>query len=454
MMRLKGEKVLVVGLRRTGVASCKFLAMRGAEVTVTDKDKPEAFKEEKKALRGLRVKYSLGGHKLTDFVNSKLIVVSPGVPLSLPEIESARKAGVKIIGEMELASRFVKAPIIAITGTNGKSTVTSLIGEILKTDGKKVFVGGNIGNPLLNLLLSRERVDYAVVEVSSFQLESIESFKPYIALMLNITPDHLDRYPDMASYTRAKGRIFMNQSESDWAVVNFDNELSLNLFKGSCARLMGFSIHKKPGTSSCSWVKGDVLFVELTNSGSRCRLSVPLKEMKITGLHNVENVCAAASSAVLAGASAHSILKTVNTFPGLPHRVQFVREVNGVRYFDDSKGTNVGAVEKSLTSFSSPVVLIAGGLDKESDFTPLRPLLKKYARALVLMGEAKEKMFEQLGDVVPTHFAIDMKDAVKKASESAERGDVVLLSPACASFDMFKNYAHRGEVFQEAVREL
>lgn len=453
-MKLKGEKVLVVGLRRTGVASAKFLAMRGAQVTVTDKDKPESFKEEKRALRGLKVKYSLGEHKLKDFLQAKLIVVSPGVPLTIPELESARKAGIRIIGELELAYRFVKVPIIAITGTNGKSTVTSLIGEILKNEGKKVFVGGNIGNPLLNLALSKERVDFAVVEVSSFQLETIEVFKPSIALMLNITPDHLDRYPNMESYVQAKARIFMNQSESNWAVVNFDDNLAMKSFEGAKSRLLGFSLNRKPATSSRTWVKGDVVFVELENNGSRCRLSIPLNDMKLAGLHNVENVCAAVSACVLAGASADSILKTINTFQGLAHRVQFVREVNGVRYFDDSKGTNVGAVEKSLTGFNSPVVLIAGGLDKGSDFTLLRPLLKKHARALILIGDAKEKMFKQLGDVVPTHFATDMKDAVRKASECAKRGDVVLLSPACASFDMFKNYAHRGEVFQEAVKEL
>jgi len=453
MMRLSGKKSLVVGLRRTGVAAARFLANRGARVTVTDKGDSSSFAQERESLRGLPVEYALGSHRSEDFISADLIVVSPGVPLSIPEIAAARERGAEVICELELAARFIAVPIVAISGTNGKSTVTSLIGEMLKRGGRKTFVGGNIGNPLLNLVNSNESAEVAVVEVSSFQLEGIESFRPHVAVMLNITPDHLDRYPDMEAYIEAKARIFLNQNAEDWAVVNGDDEIVLRSLGDVLSRQAHFSIKNPPPSPARAWARGSEIMLELSHPDRKTEV-VSTVGMKLEGAHNLENAVAAAAAARLVDVPIEAIEGVLKEFTGLAHRVQFVREVGGARYYDDSKGTNVGAVEKSLVGFNSPVVLIAGGLDKGGDFTTLRPLLKERARALVLMGAARNKMTAQIGDVVPTESASDMKDAVERARRLARPGDVILLSPACASFDMFRSYAHRGDVFQQVVREI
>jgi len=449
-MDLKDKNIVVVGLRRSGVAAAKFLASRGAVVTVTDSSDPEGFEAERKALEGFEVRYVLGSHNDEDFSGADVVVVSPGVPLSIPPIRASLNAGVEVIGELEMASRFVEAPIIGVTGTNGKSTVTTLIGKMLEESGKNVFVGGNIGNPLINLASSDERVDYAVVELSSFQLEAIKNFHPHIGLMLNVTPDHLDRYPDMHAYASAKARLWMNTTSDDWAVVNAGNVMAMDTLKGSSCKSLGFDTGSVPTVAPRAWAEGKTLTVELDSRTE----TIDASNMKITGLHNLENAVASTAAALLAGATPDAIEKALSAFEGLAHRTQFVREVGGVRYYDDSKGTNVGAVLKSLAGFDVPVVLIAGGLDKGGDFAPLGPMVAEKVKALVLIGKAAGKMKEALGDLVPSHIESDMERAVEKAAELAEIGEVVLLSPACASFDMFKDYVQRGEIFQESVRGL
>ena len=450
MMDLKNKKALVVGLKRSGVAAARFMAGRGAVVTVTDKAEAEKLVAEREALKGVNVRFVFGEHRVENFTNADLIVVSPGVPLSIPPIEAARKARVHIIGELELAARFLSLPIIAITGTNGKSTVTELTGAILRESGKKVFVGGNIGNPLINLIGKEKETDVAVVEISSFQLEAIEAFHPHIGALLNITPDHLDRYPDMDSYVKAKARIWMNMGPDDWAVVNASDELSVATMAGAKCRRLNFSIKPKGTKKPRAYVKASKLVIELDDRIEK----IPVGKMKIAGAHNIENALASVSASLLAGASPQGAIKAIETFPGLPHRTQFIREVGGVKYFDDSKGTNVGAVIKSLEGFDTPVVLIAGGLDKEGDFRALRPIVSEKVKALVLIGSAAKKIEEALGDVTPVEHARDMQEAVRKSQALAKPGEVVLLSPGCASFDMFRDYGHRGEVFQEAVRGL
>ena len=301
------------------------------------------------------------------------------------------------------------------------------------------------------VIIGKEKeTDVAVVEISSFQLEGIETFSPHIGALLNITPDHLDRYPDMDSYVKAKARIWMNMGQDDWAVVNASDKLSVGTLAGAKCRRFDFAIKSAMMKKPRAYLKGSKLVIELDGRVEK----IPIGKMKITGTHNIENALASVSVSLLAGASARGAIRAIETFPGLPHRTQFVREVGDVKYFDDSKGTNVGAVIKSLEGFDMPVVLIAGGLDKEGDFRALRPIVSEKVKALVLIGSAAKKIEDALGDVAPVEHARDMQEAVRKSQALAKPGEVVLLSPGCASFDMFKDYGHRGEVFQEAVRGL
>ncbi len=449
-MELEGKKALVVGLRRTGVATANFLAGKGAAVTVTDSGQPGEFAKEKAELEGLEIEFVLGEHRMEDFTGAELVVVSPGVPLSIKPIKKAREAGVEIIGELELSARFIRLPIVAITGTNGKSTVTELTGKMLIDSGKRAFIGGNIGNPLINLVNRQDEFDVAVVEVSSFQLEAIELFHPKVGALLNISPDHLDRYPDFDSYIDAKSLIWKNMGSEDWCVLNAADRVVMNSAKAcACSRLL-FNLDAEPDGENKAWHKDKKLMLKIGHQVHE----IPAANMKITGRHNLENAIASAAAALVSGANAGGVAKAVESFPGLSHRTQFVKEINGVKYYDDSKGTNVGAVIKAIQSFKEPLILIAGGLDKGGDFGAMREVAPGKVKAMVLIGEATEKIESVLSDLIQCARASDMKDAVKKASEMASEGDVVLLSPGCASFDMYRDYAHRGDAFQEAVREL
>ncbi len=440
----KGKKITVVGLARSGAAAARALDALGADVTVTDKKSADELAAQIKALGNTNVRIEAGGHSDRVFIEADLIVLSPGVP-KISQIRSAQRHGVKVISELELAWLFSDSPYVGITGTNGKSTVTTLVGLMLARAGKSVLVAGNIGNALTEDVALLSNQDWVVAELSSFQLEDIETFRPRAATILNITQDHLDRYHDLAEYGEAKARIFMNQKEEDFIVLNFDDSLVKSFALRTTAVVVPFSrlTHVNPG--ACI-VDGSLVL----HGAHICRV----EEVRIKGVHNLENALAAAALSFCAGADKESIAAVLREFPGLEHRLEFVREKDGVAYINDSKGTNVGAVVKSVEGYTQPVILIAGGLDKGSDFSPLYDLFKHKVKLLILIGKAAAKMAAGLGTSTETVFATTLSEAVLLAAQRSARGDVVLLSPACASFDMFKDFEDRGRQFKDAVMSL
>jgi UDP-N-acetylmuramoylalanine--D-glutamate ligase len=439
----KGKKVTVVGLARSGVSAARALHALGAVVTVTDKKPVEQLAAQIASL-GNGITVAAGGHPDRIFLETDLIVLSPGVPHIAPVVQ-ARRHGVKVISELELAWLLSDAPYIGITGTNGKSTVTTLVGQMLAKAKKNVLVAGNIGNALTEDISLLTRKDWIVAELSSFQLEDIETFRPRIATILNVTQDHLDRYHTIEEYGEAKARIFMNQQKEDYLVLNFDDPIVKSYTRRTRATVIPFSRHLRFNPGACVH-DGDIMF-----NGRRI---IAVDKLKIGGVHNLENALAATALSLLAGADLWSVVSVLRKFPGLEHRLEFVRVKNGVSYINDSKGTNVGAVLKSVEGFTRPVILIAGGLDKGSDFSPLYDLFKHKVKLLILIGKAADKMAKALGTSTETVFAQTLQDAVRVASVRANKGDVVLLSPACASFDMFKDFEDRGRQFKEAVMGL
>ncbi len=464
-MNIKNKKVLVMGLQRSGMGAALLLERLGASVTVTDMKSLDELRlnQEDSLLKLLgkeRIKIKAGGHNERDFLDADLIVISPGVRTDMPLLEKARQRGIEVIGELELAYRVARAgltpvrrdiPFYAITGTNGKSTVTTLLGLMLKEQGIKVSVSGNIGKALtmdiFEIIEGMSSIpDAFVVEVSSFQLETIKDFRPSIATILNITPDHLDRYSSMEQYREAKALIGLNMKKGDFLVLNGDDEEVMRLSDRFSCDVVYFS-RRGPVKGAC--VDHGGIRLEFKDK----HLIINLQGMRIKGVHNIENAMAASLMAFIAGAQAGAIEKTLTEFRGLEHRTEFVEEIDGVNYINDSKGTNIGALMKSLEGFYN-VILIAGGRDKKGDFTVLRPLVKERVKALILIGEAREKIMKSLGDLVPTLIASDMKDAVYRARSVASPGDTVLLSPGCASFDMFRDFEDRGRVFKDIVRGL
>ena len=444
-MDLHGKRVMVLGLARTGVAAARFLVGQGAEVLAADRRNESELAPETAALAGLPVRYFLGGEEPAWLAGVDLVIPSPGVAPENPLLREAEKRGIEILGEIELGYRFVGAPLIAITGTNGKSTTTSLVGAMLKEAGLNVFVGGNIGAPLVGF--AGAAWDWGVVEVSSFQLERVEKFRPRIAALLNLTEDHLDRYPSFAAYGAAKERIFDMQRDGDVAILNRDDPLVWPVRERIHARVVSFG-----WTPAGEGVRADRKEIVWRSGGAEERF--PLAAAKIQGVHNVENMMAAIAAAKAAGAPAAAIQKVIDNFAGLEHRLEFVREKDGVSYYHDSKGTNVGAVVKSLAGFSAPVVLLAGGVDKGGDYAPLAGEIKRTVKKLVLFGAAREKIRAALGHLTETVVVDDLEAAVGAARASARPGDVVLLSPACSSFDMFRDYTERGRRFKALVGEL
>ena len=440
----KGKRVTVVGLARSGIAAARALRDLGAVVTVTDKKPVEQLTEQLKALGSGFVKVAAGGHPERVFIETDLIVLSPGVP-KIPPILEARRHGVKVISELELAWLLSDSPFIGITGTNGKSTVTTLVGLMLKKSRKKVLVAGNIGNALTEEPRLLRGQDWIVAEISSFQLEDSETFRPAVAAILNITQDHLDRYHDITDYGEVKANIFRNQIGQDVLVLNDDDPLVRPMAARAASRVIPFSRLRDLDHGAC--VKdGYIVF----KKERICRVD----DMKIQGVHNLENALAAAALSLSAGADRRAVETVLKEFPGLEHRLEFVREKKGVTYINDSKGTNVGAVVKSVEGFTKPVILIAGGLDKGSDFSPLYDLFRRKVKLLVLIGKAADKMAKALGTSTETVFARTLEDAVRLAAAKAVSGDAVLLSPACASFDMFKDFEDRGRQFKKAVKAL
>jgi UDP-N-acetylmuramoylalanine--D-glutamate ligase len=444
-MELKGKKVTVLGLARTGMETARFLARRGAEVRATDLRPAEELQRERKTLAGLPIRFFLGGEDLAALDGVEMLVPSPGVPRQNPLIREAARRKLEILSEIELASRFLSCPLVAITGTNGKSTTTSLVGEMLRAANIRSFVGGNIGAPLIGF--AADSWEWGVAEISSFQLEWVERFRPRIAVLLNLTEDHLDRYPDFDAYAAAKERIFAAQREDDVAVLNRDDPRVWSMRERLRARVVSF------GWSDVRrgiFAAGNEI-VRRTDGGEE---RYALSRVRISGVHNVENLMAAVAAAREAGASPAAVQRAIDEFPGLEHRLEFVREKDGVRFYDDSKGTNVGAVLKSLRSFSAPVILLAGGIDKGGDYRILEEEIRLKVKKLVLFGAAKEVIRRALGDLTETRVVETLTEAVDQASRSAAPGDVVLLSPACSSFDQFQNYAERGKAFQALVRDL
>lgn len=443
------KRVLVVGLGRSGTAVAILCAARGAVVTVTDRRGADVLGP---ALAELprSIKVEIGGHKAETFLESELIVLSPGVP-EIPELAAARAAGIPVTGEMELASSFINATMIAITGTNGKSTTTTLAGAMMKASGRPTFVGGNLGDPLALAVgtPAGSLGGACVVEVSSFQLETVSSFRPRVAVLLNISPDHLDRYDDLEHYGRTKARIFAAQQTSDYAVLNMDDPMVVRLGEGIRARKLGFSLERQ--LTEGAWLANDELVVRLP--GARPE-SYPTAVPALVGRHNQANALAALLASRLLGATHAEALRALSEFQPLAHRMELVANAGGVLFYDDSKGTNVGAVVAALDGFPRRVVLIAGGRDKGGDYGPLAEAMRRVGRAAVLIGEAAEKIDAAFTGVVPVERAATMEDAVTAAARLASPGDAVVLSPACSSFDMFRDYAHRAQVFRDAVERL
>ncbi len=471
------KKITVVGLARSGVGAANLLAHLGAKVTVTDMKDPQQLGEYIKALDP-GVHLALGSHPPALFESADLIVVSPGVPAGIEPLSVAKRNGIRIIGELELAFQALQSEaasvpqFLSVTGTNGKSTTTALLDVMMKIGGFDTLLGGNIGNSLaaeiLDFLKSgRTDIRYIVAELSSFQLETIEGFRPKGATILNLTPDHLDRYHEMDAYVEAKCRIALNQHESDFLVLNADDPMTAVVEKkiGTRKQKPGiFYFSRKAEVDGIYYKDGEIRFRLPADKLSRidrgliepaCSTVLDPGTFKIKGVHNIENAMAAALIACLAGCGIDGIKKALADFPGLEHRLEFVREIGGVRYINDSKGTNVGAVLKSLEGFTEPVILIAGGRDKDSDFTLLRPLVKEKVKCLVLVGDAADKIGKALCDVTEcVRAGYDFREAVAKSQAAAVPGDVVLLSPACASFDMFRDFEDRGRQFKRLVAEL
>jgi len=452
-MELKDKRVLVVGLGKSGVASALFMKERGARVTVSDTKSGDELRNEIPVLLDHGITVETGGHGDRTFRGQDLIVVSPGVPVDAPPLVQARAAGENVIGEIELAAQFLPGPIVAITGSNGKTTTTTLTGEIMTAAGFAALVGGNIGTPAISLADRAQPETVIVLEVSSFQLETIQTFRPKVAVVLNVTPDHLDRHRTLEVYVDAKARIFENQQASDFAVLNADDPICVTLAARTRAQVFWFSRQKE--VQDGAWVRdGNIVFRDA--SGQKEILQV--SEIPLKGAHNLENVLAAACAGALMGCSPEKIRQAVRDFKAVEHRLEFVATIRGVDYYNDSKATNVDATIKALESFPANIHLILGGKDKGSDYTVLNDLLRQRVKRVYTIGAAAAKIESQIispknGGPELVH-AETLENAVRKASAVAQPGDVVLLAPACASFDQFKSYEHRGKVFKEIVRGL
>jgi UDP-N-acetylmuramoylalanine--D-glutamate ligase len=443
---VRGRRVLVVGAARSGIAAAELAARRGANVTLTEQR--ETF-DLVHGLRAAGVQLELGGHKVETFTSAELIVTSPGVPLEQPVFDAARVLGVEIIGELEFAWRFVSGRVIAITGTKGKSTTTTLIGRMLEAAGTPTLVGGNIGTPLSAQVDQSTSDTVHVVETSSFQLETTTTFRPWIAVWLNFAADHLDRHPSEEAYAAAKARIFANQDQNDWAVLNADDPEVLHWARQTAARRLLFSLAGASGDGFV--VDGDAI---VHRTGTDVERLIPVAAVELTGRHMLNNVLAAAAAAHIAGVRPPAMLEALRGFRGLPHVMEPAGEISGVRFVNDSKATNVEAARRSIESFDRGVVAIIGGRYKGGNFGDLRGALASRGRAVVAIGEAAGRVREALEGTVPVIDATSITDAVARGYEAARPDGVVLLAPACSSFDWFRDYAERGDVFKEEVRRL
>jgi UDP-N-acetylmuramoylalanine--D-glutamate ligase len=436
-LNFSGKKVLVVGLGISGLWTARWLAGQGAVVTIseirseTDLD-PGTCSE----ILRLGARLETGGHKKKTFLNTEMIIVSPGVPHDMELLSAAIRSGITVTGELELASRMINTPMIGVTGTNGKSTVTALLGSMIENAGFEVFVGGNIGTPLIAYAAGERRADYVVVEVSSFQLDTIETFSPFVSVVLNISPDHLDRYPDYETYVKSKLRIFSNQGPGQYVILNDDDKMLSSIEIPSGVSLLRYGTEEKEGRHA---------FIE--NGG----ITVCLDGMA----HNrFSNLLSVVLCGMTIGIDPGAIQKTIDEFRGLPNRLECVAEIGGVVFYNDSKATNVDATVRAVMSFEQPLILLAGGRHKGADYTPLVSAARGRVKKAIFLGEAKELLASSFEDVLPFHMAKDMDEAVSISFSCAKSGDAVLLAPACSSFDMFSDYSQRGRVFKAAVERL
>jgi UDP-N-acetylmuramoylalanine--D-glutamate ligase len=448
-MDLKDKRVLVVGLGKSGVASALFLKDRGARVTVSDTKSPDQLREEIPVLLDHGITVETGGHGERTFRGQDLIVVSPGVPVDAAPLVQARASGEPVIGEIELAAQYLPGPIVAITGSNGKTTTTTLAGEILAAGAFPIAVGGNIGTPAISLVAQASRDTVVVLEVSSFQLETIQTFRPKVAVVLNVTPDHLDRHRTFQAYVDAKSRIFENQQASDFAVLNEDDSTCRTLGDRSRAPVFWFS--RKKEVQRGAYVRNGQIFFRDAHSQ---REILQVSEIPLKGAHNVENVLAAVCAGALMGCEAAQIRRAIQNFKAVEHRLEYVATIKGVDYFNDSKATNVDATIKALESFPANIHLILGGKDKGSDYTVLNDLLRERVKRVYTIGAAAEKIESHIRGAAEIVHSETLENAIRRASAVAQPGDIVLLAPACASFDQFQSYNHRGRVFKEVVNVL
>lgn len=448
-MDLANKRVLVVGLGRSGVASALFLKSHGAKVTVSDSKSEDQLRQEIPVLLDHGIAVETGRHGERTFQNQDLIVVSPGVPVDAQPLVQARALGEPVIGEVELAAQFLQGPIVAITGSNGKTTTTTLVGEILAKSGVQTLVGGNIGTPAISLVDQATPETTIVLEVSSFQLETIRTFRPKVAAVLNVTPDHLDRHRTFEAYAAAKARVFENQQQQDFAVLNADDPTCVAMAANIKAQVFWFN--RKREVDQGAFVRQGTVHLRRDRAEHEV---MPVAEIPLKGAHNVENVLAAICTAELMGCLPDAIRTAVREFKAVEHRLQYVATIRGVEYYNDSKATNVDATIKALESFPGKIHLILGGKDKGSDYTVLNGLLRERVKFVYTIGAAAEKIQKHIAGAIKIVPSGTMDKAVAQATANAQPGDIVLLAPACASFDQFQNYEHRGRVFKELVLAL
>lgn len=460
-MDLNHKNILIVGLGISGIAAARFAKKKGAFVTVTDMADEKKLGSYAPMAHKLGVNMELGKHNIETFERSDLIVVSPGVPHTILPIKLAIAKGIPVLGELELAARYIREPVIAVSGTNGKTTTATLLGSMLESSGFKVFVGGNIGNPLIDYADKRGTADIVVAEVSSFQLDTIDTFRPHVGVLLNITADHLDRYPDFKSYARSKGRLFENQRQSDIAVLNGSDPIISSVTKDLNARKLLFR-HQENSQAKDS----ENALISRGNPSTPANITIRMKGHQqisfdlsgtnFPGRHNLENAAAASLAAIAVGGTPEGVQSALKNFKGLPHRIEYIETINHVRFFDDSKATNVDAVIRALETFGEPIILIMGGRDKGGDFRKLLEPVRQHIKKLIVMGEARDNIKSVLEDICRegAQTASTMEDAVFSAYRVASPGDIVLLSPGCSSFDMYSSYAERGEDFCRAISNL
>lgn len=463
-MELAQRNIAIVGFGVTGVAVARFLKNRGAAVIVTDLASESDLGPEVQEFQALGIPLELGGHRSETFKKADLIVLSPGVSHTIKPVCQARDQGIPVMGEIELASRYIRQPVVAVTGTNGKTTTTELLGDMLKRSGLNVFVGGNIGNPIIDYAGGKQEADVIVAEISSFQLDTIETFKPQVGVLLNITADHLDRYPDFKAYAASKIRLFENQQADDIAVLNGSDPLVRSLTERIKSQKLyynslnnheeGALYNEKRITFRLKDSSRPGIQFRIPHSEFRIPASLDLSNFKLTGRHNLENACAAGLAALAAGGQPQAIQGTLNQYRGSAHRLEYVATIDDVDFYNDSKATNVNAVMRAVECFSQRVVLIMGGLDKGGNFRELREVVPRHVKKLFVMGQATDLIRSALEDTVSTATVTSMKDAAQQAYQTGSPGDVVLLSPGCASFDMYDNYAQRGNDFKESVAKL